>query len=833
MKSNQISAQSYGQRPVTTITGISAWALTFLGTLVPVGAWSAEVGNPESDAFFEQHIRPVLVAQCVECHGAAKQKNGLRLDSREAMLAGGESGPAVVAGNAAESLLVRAVRHLGGLEMPPDKALPETDIALLEAWITAGAPWPELLGELRGETTGISEADRAWWAFQTLTQPEVPSLEGDGWPRNAIDHFVRQRQVEAGIEPAPEAEKAVLIRRLYFDVLGLPPTPDQIERYVKDESPDAWARLVNRLLDDPRYGEHWARFWLDLVRYAESDGWNKDSYRPDLWRYRDYVVDAFNADKPYTDFVREQLAGDEMAGDNPEHITATGYLRLGIYEYNQRNARDQWDTIMNEVTDVTGSVFFGLSMSCSRCHDHKFDPIPQSDYFSLRAFFEPILWKDKVPAATEAAQAAWREQQSAWEAASAEIRVRIAALKQPFIDKHEKEICGKFPLDIQACYRKPEAERTSWEAQMAYLVARQCVEEGGGPLSAMTREDKEALAALETGLAAHDVLKPPPLPTVMTVSDHPGALSPTVTPGDSQQTPVPPQFLAILASNPEERIPLLSEVDGSSGRRTALAEWISRSDNPLTTRVIVNRIWQQHFGEGIVTSASDFGHLGQAPTHPELLDWLTREFVSNGWRFKHLHRLILNSATWRQSALHPQAADMQAKDPTEALLWRARVHRLSAEELRDAMLSAAGELDNRVGGPSVDADTLRRGLYVKRMRNTPDALLAAFDAADGLTSVSQRNATTTPTQALLMFNGKYALDRATALANRILSAEFQSREEALDFGFRVAWGRLPSDDERGRVLGFVGRGDPAKIERERLVDFCHVLFNSNAFMYVD
>lgn len=789
--------------------------------------------TPDSAAYFEQHIRPILASNCVKCHGADKQKGDLRLDSRAALLLGGGEGAAVIPGDLQGSLLIRAIRREGGLEMPPDVPLADGEVKHLEAWVAAGAPWPEHAEPVRESTGEITEADRDWWAFQPLSTPRVPALEGDAWPRNAIDHFVRQRQLAAGITPAPEAEKAVLVRRLYFDLIGMPPTPDQVDRFVKDESPDAWDRLVERLLDDPRHGERWARFWLDLVRYAESDGWNKDSYRPDIWRYRDYVVDAFNQDKPYPEFVREQLAGDEIPGDDPENLTATGYLRLTIYEYNQRDAKGHWDSIMNEMTDVTGNVFFGLSMSCSRCHDHKFDPIPQTDYFSLRAFFEPIVWKDNVPAATEAAQAAWREKQAAWEAASTEIRSRIDALKQPYIDKHEAFISGRFPLDIQACYRKPEAERSSWEAQMAYLVARQCVEESGGPFASMSKEDKAALAALEAELAAHDALKPAPLPTVMTAADHPGALSPTLMPGDLKKTPVPPQFLAVLASNPADRQPVLPEVSGSSGRRTALAEWIGRPENPLTTRVIVNRIWQQHFGEGIVPSASDFGHLGQPPTHPELLDWLTNEFVNNGWRFKHLHRLIVNSATWRQSALHPDAAAMQAKDPEEALLWRARVRRLNAEELRDAMLLASGELDDRIGGPSVGADVPRRGLYVKRMRNTPDALLAAFDAADGLTPVSQRNTTTTPTQALMLINGDYALVRAARLADRILAAEFQSRDEALEFAFRTAWGRAPTDAERHRVLGFIGGAGDAKMDRDRLVDFCHVLFNSNAFMYVD
>ena len=349
----------------------------------------------------------------------------------------------------------------------------------------------------------------------------------------------------------------------------------------------------------------------------------------------------------------------------------------------------------------------------------------------------------------------------------------------------------------------------------------------------MTPEEQKQVADLLKELQKLDHLKPAPMPRIMAAADHPGVPSPTTIPGDSQQTPVAPQFLSVLTRTPEERTPTLPDLVASSGRRTALAEWIGNPDNPLTTRLIVNRIWQQHFGEGIVTSASDFGKLGQPPTHPELLDWLTNEFINNGWRFKPLHRLILNSATWRQSALHPQAAENQAKDPAESLLWRARVRRLCAEELRDAMLAASGELDTRIGGPSVDAKTPRRGLYVRRLRNTPDELLSAFDAADGLTSIAQRNTTTTPTQALLMTNGNFPLLRAASLANRIIASEFQSREEALDFTLLTAWGRLPTDEERRRVLDFVGGVTFDATNRDRLVDFCHVLFSSNAFMYVD
>ena len=345
---------------------------------------------------FEQHVRPLLETRCLKCHGEKKQEGGLRLDSLDAMLAGGESGPAIVRGQAAESLLIEAVNY-ESFEMPPDGQLADNEIATLSSWVTAGAPWPESLTRLREQAGTITDEDREWWAYQPLDKPSVPHVDDAGWGRNPIDAFVLTRLEEQGMQPAPRADRVTLVRRLYFDLLGLPPSQADVERFVADDSPGAWERLVNRLLADNRYGEHWARFWLDLVRYAESDGWNKDSYRPHIWRYRDYVVRSFNADKPYPLFVQEQLAGDEMPGDDPEQLIATGFLRLGIYEYNQRDARTQWDNIVTEATDVAGDVFLGMGMACARCHDHKFDPILQTDYFQLRAFFEPVIWRDDIP----------------------------------------------------------------------------------------------------------------------------------------------------------------------------------------------------------------------------------------------------------------------------------------------------------------------------------------------------------------------------------------------------------------------------------------------------
>jgi hypothetical protein len=693
----------------------------------------------------------------------------------------------------------------------------------------------------------VTDADRAWWAFQPLADPAVPHVEGDDWSANEIDRFVYRKLAAVGMSPAPQANDAELARRLYFDLVGLPPSPEEIDAFLSDAAPDAWERLVERLLADRRYGEHWARHWLDLVRYAESDGWNQDAYRTHIWRYRDYVVDAFNNDKPYPEFVRQQLAGDEMPGDDPENLAATGYLRLGIYEYNQRDARSQWDDVLNELTDVTADAMLGLGMACARCHDHKFDPLPQTDYFKLRAFFEPLVWRDDLYYATEAEEAAHRHQQAKWEDAAGEVLAKIDTLLEPYHDRKWETTVDKFPLDIQACFHKPVRERTSWEHQMAYLVARQFEEEGGGPLANMKKEDKEKYAALQEELKAFDHLKPQPLPQLMAATDFAGSVSPTIVPGDTDEMPIEPGCLEVLAEVTSFEEPAQCRSGVSTGRRTALAAWIASPDNPLTTRVIVNRIWQHHFGEGLVATPSDFGRMGQRPSHSELLDWLTRRFVENGWSFKWLHRQILTSATWRQSAFHPHASEYQQKDPGELLLWRARIRRLSAEQIRDAMLAVTGELDAALGGPSVDASTPRRSLYVKSLRNTPEEFLCAFDMANGLKSVPQRNRTTTPTQSLLMINGEFALQRGNKLAERLPDsfaangATIGAKSDAtvadmLNHAFRLTWGREPTEQELAQAVDFIGTAcceHASTADSEKLSDFCHVLVNSNEFLYVD
>lgn len=804
------------------------WRLVLICVIVlPSVAAASDAGEVDH---FETKIRPILATKCLKCHGEQKQEGELRLDSRAAMLRGGESGPAIVPGQADESLLLEALRY-ESFEMPPTGQLPESVIEEFASWIGEGASWPEHAAVIREAANSITEADREWWAFQPLEKPQVPDTPEDTWSENEVDRFVYHDLRTRSFTPAPPATKTTLIRRLYFDLIGLPPTPAEIEQFLNDESPEAYGQLVDRLLNDQRYGEHWARYWLDIVRYAESDGWNQDAYRPHIWRYRDYVVDAFNNDKPYPDFVREQLAGDELERDDPLDYAAAGFLRLGIYEYNQRDAKSHWDDITNELTDVVGDVFFGMGMACARCHDHKFDPVLQKDYFQLRAFFEPLVWRDDIQLATASELAEYEKRHEVWRAATREIQTEIDSVLKPYHDRKWKSTVEKFPLDIQACFHKDVQRRNSWEHQMAYLVSRQFEEEGGGPLKSIKKEDKERYDDLLEELAKFDELKPEPLPPLMTATDFEGTPSPTVIPdvGDS----VEPGFLTVLNHKLDDRI---EPTESSSGRRLALARWIGRPDNPLTTRVIVNRIWQEHFGQGLVATPNDFGHLGSRPSHPELLDWLTVDFVENGWSIKRLHKQIVMSQTWRQSAIHPQADQLQEQDPAGDRLWRARVRRLKAEQIRDAMLFASGELDLTQGGPSATGDSVRRSLYVKSLRNTPDEFMHAFDIANGLKSVAQRDTTTTPTQSLFMINGDYPLERAKKLSERLRAGGWGEAQELLRQGFLLTWGRPPTAPELQRALSYLDTSvdaDPKGIDQAALTDFCHVLLNSNEFLYVD
>ncbi|MGI8980905.1 MAG: PSD1 and planctomycete cytochrome C domain-containing protein [Pirellulaceae bacterium] len=799
-------------------------------------ALAAEMPNPtpEQLLFFEAKVRPILVANCHKCHSGKEPKGDLSLDSRGGLLAGGESGDVVVPGQPEKSLLVEAINRTS-IEMPPDKKLADADIATLTEWVKLGAPWPDEPGgngpTLRKTRGKITDEDRSYWAFQPVRKVVAPEIDNDAWSRGSIDRFLLAKMIPEGLHPAAEADKATLIRRINFDLLGLPPSSEEVAAFVNDKGPDAYERLIDRLLASPLYGERWARHWLDLVRYAESDGYKQDGYRSSAWRYRDYVIRSLNTDKPYDRFVQEQIAGDEIAPEDPEALVATGYYRLGIYEYNQRDVRNQWNIILNDITDVTADVFLGMGMSCARCHDHKFDPILQKDYYRLQAFFAPIIQRDDIPAATPHACSDYREKLKVWEDKTADLRRQIDEIEKPHVDAAAKAFIAKFPVDIEPIFSKSEVERTPLESQLVRLAGRQIIEEGGKVdfPKKLKGDEKTKWEGLKKQLAEQEKTKPEPLPEAMMVSDVGPVASPVTIPGKRNAEEIAAGAPSVIDPSPLEILQPSTSLN-STGRRTALAQWLTRPDNPLTPRVMVNRMWQYHFGKGLVESSSDFGRLGQPPSHPELLDRLAADFVRSGWSMKDIHRRLLTSGAYRQVSHGADVKDSAAKDPANKWVSRMTVRRLEAEQIRDAALTATGEIDGVSGGPGSDNTSSRRSVYLKVMRNKRDDLLDVFDVPDGSSSIPERNVTTTPTQSLLMINGPWMLARARALAARIERENgSETKEQRIAAVYESLFGRAPSAEESSTAAAFLGDGS----SQERLIDLCHVLLNSNEFLYVD
>jgi hypothetical protein len=829
------------------------WLVPFLacGLVAHVAtlAVAADQGpTPEQIKFFEEKVRPVLAQNCFKCHGEDKQKGDLRLDLHEALLAGGESGPAIVPGKPDESLLVDAVKY-ASLEMPPDGKLSESEIEVLTQWVKIGAPWPKEHGGagpgLRKKDK-ITAEDRQYWAFQPVQRAAVPAVANDTWSQGPIDRFLLARMQPENLQPAPEAQRSTLIRRLSFDLTGLPPSTTEIAAFEADQSPDAYEQLADRLLASPQHGEHWARHWLDLVRYAESDGYKQDDYRPAAWRYRDYVIRSLNADKPYPQFIREQLAGDEMPEQTVDALVATGYLRLGIYEYNQRDVKGQWSVILNDITDVTADVFLGMGMSCARCHDHKFDPILQKDYFALQAFFAPLLPRDDVPACSPSERTAYEQKLAAWKAKAAGILSEIDELeKQPLKNAALSQL-NRFPDDtIPFLVHKTDEERTPYEKQIFALAFRQAKADQDKLdfTKKLTGEKKERWVALKEQLKALEAERPEPLPDAMTVTDVGPEAPPVMVPGKPRLGEVLPAIPTVLCTSPagdEAEVPVslpmpaapMPENSLSTGRRTALAQWLGSDENPLTPRVLSNRLWQYHFGKGLCESPSDFGRLGQPPSHPELLDYLATEFVDHGWNWKRLHRHMVTSAAYRQQSFGPAIADSAKIDPANRFLARMPVRRLTAEQIRDSSLAVAGELTYSMGGPAVDAARSRRSVYVKVKRNVRDPLLDVFDMADGISTMPTRNVTTTPIQALLMINGSWMMAKAKAASTYVKSQGKLDRDEQVTRLYLQVLGREPSDAEHSAAVKFLSDQAEEKTDRT-LADLAHVLLNSNEFVYVD
>jgi hypothetical protein len=629
------------------------------------------------------------------------------------------------------------------------------------------------------------------WSLRPRGRPDVPAIREPAARkavRNPVDAFILRKLTEVGLPAAPEADRGTLIRRVHFDLTGLPPTPEEVTAFVNDPAPDAYEKLVERLLASPHYGEHWGRHWLDVVRFAETEGFEYDRSRPGAWRYRDYVIKAFNDDKPFDRFVLEQLAGDEIDPNDHELLIATGFHRLGPVRRNAGNKELAMsrNEVLTEMTDAVGGSFLGLTMGCARCHDHKFDPIPQKDYYRLQAFLAETHEHDVVLASAE--------EQADWKKRTDKIKAQIQRLQKQLSDK-----------DTEA-----------------------------------SRELREKIAELQRTL-------PEELPTISTVHNVPAERTPihVLKRGDPgrEGAPVGPRALSALL--PDDAPELPADV---SNPRTRLARWLTNPDHPLTARVWVNRVWQYHFGRGIVATPNDFGSNGTPPSHPELLDYLANEFVRNGQRTKPLHRLIVLSGTYRRSSVAPDVAASRRLDPDNRLLGHFPRRRLAAEEVRDAMLAAAGRLNHKAGGPSVtvpvEADLTRllydpsqwrvtpdekehdrRSVYLLAKRNLQLPFLQVFDQPDAQVSCPRREASTHALQALELLNGKLANHLAEAFAERLVHDCGTDRVRQVDRAFRLTAGRPSTDREIKVALTF--------LETQPLKEFALALLNLNAFLYVD
>jgi hypothetical protein len=707
-------------------------------------------------------------------------------------------------------------------------------------------------------------------------KPAVPVVKGAAAP-NPIDAFILARLEEKNLKPNPPADKITLLRRAYFDLIGLPPSPEEAQAFLADKSPAAFEKVVDRLLASPQYGERWGRHWLDLARYADTAGFKADETRPNVWRYRDYIIQSFNEDKPYDRFVKEQIAGDELYPDDPAAKIATGFNRLWPDESNLANPILRRQEILNDITDTVGAVYLGLTYGCARCHDHKFDPILQKDYYALQAFFAASRNEDRAKLLAGDQAGAYRQKYSEWDAQTREIRKEMEAILAPVRVEKTKLSIGMFPTEAQDAIFTAPGQRTPMQWQMYYRSASR-LPSTAAIEKELTGQAKERYAELKKDLAKFDNLKPAEPPVAEAMIDSGPVAPPTfiLAKGvwDAPLDEVKPGFLTIVDPKP----PKITPLDGleSTGRRSVLANWLADPSNPLTTRVITNRVWYYHFGSGIVDSPSDFGVMGERPSNPKLLDFLAATFVENGWSMKKMHRLImLSNAYLQSSAFQPEAAKV---DPNNKLLWRFDRRRLEGETIRDSMLLAAGELNLKMGGPGVHpplpegvvrrnskysqwtaekdpAEANRRSVYIFVKRNLRYPMFETFDFPDTHESCARRYATVTPTQPLELMNDNLIVEWSRKLAGRVLNDNGLSPEQQVERAFRIVFSRAPKEEERKTILDFLNRqsgviaerlaqndkvpmpeSTPQGMEPARaaaFVNFCQALLNSNEFVYMN
>jgi hypothetical protein len=839
-----------------TVALLAALAATWIspaGAEEPIPAAVEPAFAAEDVAFFEQQVQPILQAQCFKCHGAVESPKGkLRLTSRPAVLRGGDNGPAVSLESPDESLLLSAINY-ESFEMPPSGKLPQADRDVLAEWVRRGLPWtPGVVDEPEPTAAHgppqVNDETRAHWAFQPVQRPALPREQDHSWARTAIDAFILSRLEASGLRPAAEASRQTLIRRATYDLTGLPPTPEEVATFLADDAPGAYERLIDRLLASPHYGERWGRHWLDLVRYAETNSYERDGPKPYVWRYRDWVIGALNADMPYDRFLIEQLAGDELADRTRESLIATGYYRLGIWDDEPVDAEQALYDDLDDVLSTTGQVMLGVTIGCARCHDHKLDPIPQRDYYSLLSFFagvqrfgvrgyESIEAQSLRSIATPEEEAAQAAEVAAHEERVADNRRQMETIERLVRD----DFSGVEREEFQNENRQLELVR----ARVPALID----EEQFAEYERQFRE-REALRqfrprALEQALCVTEI-GPQPRSMHVLVRGNPHA------PGDE----VAPAYLSVLPA--ADASPAAAHPQANtSGRRTALARWIASGENPLTARVMANRVWQYHFGRGIVRSSSNFGLTADRPTHPELLDYLAAELVAGGWRLKSLHRQIMLSAAYRMSSAADDAA--LAADPQNDLFWRFNPRRLGAEEVRDSILAVNGSLNDwKMGGESVfvaipdevlagqsmpgagwgrspPLDERRRSIYIHVKRSLPPPVLAAFDAPETDFTCPVRFATTQPTQALGMLNSRFANEQAGVFADYLRAQVGSDAAECVRLCLRRTLQREPSDAEVERGVRFVStaQSEHGASEEQALRLFCLVALNLNEFLYLD
>jgi mono/diheme cytochrome c family protein len=750
-----------------SVTGIGRIAFTFC---LCVAAAHADEGQSLGPVDYLRDIKPLLRSRCVACHGPIKQEAGLRLDAAKLVVAGGDEGAVVVPGKSDDSRLMRRISADDSERMPPKgAALTPREIALLRTWIDAGAPAPA--------DEAATPSPREHWAFQPIRPPTVPEVQDRDWVCNVIDRFVLAKLEARGWRPNPRAPKEMLLRRLYLDLIGLPPTPAEQDAHWQTTGPDAYERLVDQLLHHPAYGERYARHWLDVVRYADSNGYERDAAKPEVWRYRDYVIRAFNADLPFDRFIVEQIAGDELDDGEADAIVATGFNRLGPWDDEPADvAADRFDQL-EDIVNSTCQAFLGLTMGCARCHDHKFDPLSQRDYYSLVSVFGLL--------------------------------------------------------------KRPQSGRTELTLPIAKPADRQ-------------RMSEEQKKASPQGYFFEEMAATDPFHVLVRGNPH--------QPAEEVLPAVP----VALASEPPEFLP---PSEFTSRRRLSLARWLVGNENPLTARVIVNRVWQWHFGEGLVRTPNDFGLNGEQPTHPELLDYLAWWFVHEAdWSLKKLHYLILTSNSYRQS--HRNREDYAAVDPENRTLWKRSLVRLEVEPIRDSVLAASGQLDRSMYGPPMyphiprealeshadktsiwpafdERSAARRTVYAFAKRSLVVPMLEVLDFCDTTRSSPKRRVTTVPTQALTLYNSDFSMQQAAHFARRLQLEAGNDLAAQIELLWRLALCRRPTAEELATMRQFVadeiehlrsqsdGTRTDAELNEAARIQLCRVVFSLNEFVYPD